>query len=527
MTKFSPKPNVPGDSPPPADAGLSPAESVSSTPNAYILLVDDNPDNLRLLSRMLSRKNYATQSAISGKIAIAMAKNEPPDLILLDITMPEMDGFEVCQHLKADPKTNAIPIIFISALTEVMDKVRAFGAGGVDYITKPFQFAEVLARIENHLTLQRLQRQLAQQNTRLQQEVHERMRAEQALCEKEAYLRLILDNIPQQVFWKDTDLIFRGCNQNWANSSGLEDPNEVIGKTDYDLFPSPEVADVFQKQDRQVLETDRPLHMIAKKQRADRPGKRTWLDINKLPIHDELGNVIGILGVIEDITQRKLAEEALRAEKQRTDHLLLNILPKAIVERLKRLEGAIADRFDEATVLFADIVGFTSISSRIPPTEVVNMLNQIFSTFDHLAERHGLEKIKTIGDAYMVAGGIPIDRVDHIESVANMAIDMLQAIHEMRSDLDIPLQIRIGINTGPVVAGVIGVKKFIYDLWGDTVNVASRMESTGEPDRIQVTEVIYETLKDRFVFEPRGMVEIKGKGAMMAYWLIPPPRPST
>jgi len=495
---------------------------------ATLLLVDDNPDNLRLLSRMLERKDYSTEQASSGREALSMARSMLPDLILLDITMPGMDGYEVCQRLKANPKTKEIPVIFISALNEVMDKVRAFGAGGVDYITKPFQFAEVLARIENHLKLQKLQQQLAEKNDRLEAEVQERKRAELALQEKEEYLRLILDNIPQQVFWKDTDLVFRGCNQNWAEAVQLERPDDAIGKTDRDVFSPPSVAETFYEQDRRIVNTDRPIHIIVKKKahRRDKKRKSAWLDIKKLPIHDEDGKVIGILGVVEDITERKIAERALQAEQQRTETLLLNILPQAIVDRLKTVDGSIADRFDEATVLFADIVGFTGMSAQIPPTQVVNMLNDIFSTFDRLADRHKLEKIKTIGDAYMVAGGIPLACNDHVDAVANMALDMLDTLDDMRDRIGLPLQIRIGINTGPVVAGVIGVKKFIYDLWGDTVNVASRMESTGEPNRIQVTQAIYDRLKTRFAFEPRGSIQVKGKGAMRSYWLLgalPPP----
>jgi adenylate cyclase len=514
-------------SPQPASDSTNDSHDPTTLTKANLLLVDDNPDNLRLLSRMLTRKQYATELAHSGREALSIAKSMLPDLILLDITMPEMDGYEVCQRLKANPQTREIPVIFISALSEVMDKVRAFGAGGVDYIMKPFQFAEVLARLENHLTLKRLQKQLAEQNERLQAEVKERQRAEQALQEKEEYLRLILNNIPQQVFWKDTDQVFRGCNQNWAAATQLKHPEDVVGKTNYDLFSPRSVAETFQAQDRAIIENDRPVHMVIKKQRtsdkadnAGKPGKRMWLDMKKLPIHDEDGHVIGILGVFEDITERKISEQALQLEKQRTDQLLLNILPQAIVDRLKTIDGSIADRFDEATVLFADIVGFTGMSAQIPPTQVVNMLNEIFSTFDRLAERHKLEKIKTIGDSYMVAGGIPVACNDHVEAVANMAIDMLTKLDEIREHIGLPLQIRIGINTGPVVAGVIGVKKFIYDLWGDTVNVASRMESTGEPNRIQVTDAIYQRLRDRFEFEPRGLIQVKGKGAMQSYWLV-------
>ncbi|MDY7014665.1 MAG: adenylate/guanylate cyclase domain-containing protein, partial [Cyanobacteriota bacterium] len=219
-------------------------------------------------------------------------------------------------------------------------------------------------------------------------------------------------------------------------------------------------------------------------------------------------------------TLRKFAEEALQAEQEKSEALLLNILPEIVARRLKQSQDTIAEQFEDVTILFADIVGFTPLSARLQPIEVVNLLNQIFSNFDRLAEKYGLEKIKTIGDAYMVVGGLPVPKADGTEAIANMAIEMLEAVQQARSALDESLQIRVGINTGPVVAGVIGIKKFIYDLWGDTVNVASRMEASGEPGKIQVTAETYERLKDKYVFEKRGTVSIKGKGEMLAYWLL-------
>ncbi len=210
----------------------------------------------------------------------------------------------------------------------------------------------------------------------------------------------------------------------------------------------------------------------------------------------------------------------LNREKDRSDQLLLNILPESIAHQLKQTNTAPAQQFEEATILFADIVGFTSLSARMEAMELVAGLNQIFSAFDTLTQKYGLEKIKTIGDAYMVAGGIPIARADHAQAIAAMALDMQKEMLRLNEVLGEPLEIRIGIHSGPVVAGVIGIRKFIYDLWGDAVNVASRMESHGEPGFIQVTDVTYELLKDEFVLESRGMIEVKGRGAMQTYWLL-------
>ncbi|MEG3842564.1 adenylate/guanylate cyclase domain-containing protein [Microcoleus sp. herbarium14] len=363
---------------------------------ASILVVDDKPDNVRLLSTILTEQGYQVRKALNGQRAIATVQEFPPTLILLDVMMPEMNGYEVCAKLKASPKTSAIPVIFLSALDDVSDKVKAFDVGAVDYITKPFQGKEVLARVANQLTIQSQQKLLQEQTKQLE---------------------------------------------------------ELVGRLQ------------------------------------------------------------------NEIKERQGAELALRLAQKKSDHLLLNILPAAIVENLKKGEGSPAERFESATVLFADLVDFTSLAARISPLELVNLLNQIFSKFDQLTEKHGLEKIKTSGDAYMVAGGLPVPRADHVEAIANMALDMQESIAHFKTDTGEPFQIRIGINTGPVVAGVIGTKKFTYDLWGDTVNVASRMESQGLPGYIQVTTAIYDLLKDRYVFEERGAIEVKGKGETIAYWL--------
>ncbi|NET38469.1 MAG: adenylate/guanylate cyclase domain-containing protein [Cyanothece sp. SIO1E1] len=216
---------------------------------------------------------------------------------------------------------------------------------------------------------------------------------------------------------------------------------------------------------------------------------------------------------------RHSSEMALRLAQKKSESLLLNILPKPIADQLKEDQSAIAEQFDQVTILFADIVAFTPLACRIPPPELVKLLNQIFSTFDHLAECHGLEKIKTIGDAYMAVGGLPIPRPDHAEAAAEMALDMRQAITRFQRDNGEPFQLRVGISTGPVVAGVIGLKKFIYDLWGDAVNVASRMEAQGMADKIQVTTETYQCLKDKYHFQSRGVIKIKGKGEMTTYWL--------
>ena len=230
--------------------------------------------------------------------------------------------------------------------------------------------------------------------------------------------------------------------------------------------------------------------------------------------------VFGLLA--QFVRQREEALVALRAEQDRAESLLLNILPRSIADRLKADAGTIADQFAAASILFADVVDFTPLAHRLQPAEVVGILDHLFTHFDVLADRYGVEKIKTIGDCYMVAAGVPAPRADHARVMALMAIDMREAMHAQDAVGHLGLEIRVGINSGPVVAGVIGRKRFLYDLWGDAVNTASRMESHGTPGQIQVTRATYELLRDEFELQPRGTIPIKGKGDVETWYLVGP-----
>ncbi len=223
----------------------------------------------------------------------------------------------------------------------------------------------------------------------------------------------------------------------------------------------------------------------------------------------------------EFINRRKVEqrERELAIEKEKSERLLLNILPESIADRLKSDTSRIADRFDEVTVLFADIAGFTDQSSQMSADQLVGMLDTVFSQFDEVADRLGLEKIKTIGDAYMVAAGVPSNATDHADRIADFALEIRALAGRLTWPDGLPLQMRIGIASGPAVAGVIGRQKFIYDLWGDTVNTASRMESHGHSGEIQIDERTRELLQDKYPLTPRGEVEIKGKGLMETWWL--------
>lgn len=326
-----------------------------------ILVVDDTPSNIQTIASVLKEHGYQISVATDGKQALGVLERVRPDLILLDVEMPEMDGFETCRRIKEHPDLRQIPIIYLTGKTEAEDIVRGFELGAVDYVGKPFNSHELLARVNTHLTIDRLNRE--------------------------------------------------------------------------------------------------------------------------------------------------------------NERLLLNVLPASIAERLKAQEGTIADRFDDVSVLFADIVGFTALSSRLPATELVDLLNGVFTAFDGLVDAHGLEKIKTVGDAYMVAGGLLESREHHLEAMASFALEMIEVIRS-RTDEASPLEIRIGMHVGSVVAGVIGIRKFSYDIWGDTVNTASRLESSGVVGRIQTSEAVKERLEGRYEFERRGLIDLKGKGPTPAYLLV-------
>ena len=227
------------------------------------------------------------------------------------------------------------------------------------------------------------------------------------------------------------------------------------------------------------------------------------------------------------ISQRDQAHTLLQAEQQKSERLLLNVLPKEIALILKDEDRTVAQHFDSASILFADLVGFTSLSLQMTPEEMVNLLNEIFSHFDSLVDKFDLEKIRTVGDGYMVAAGVPSPRPDHCQTIARLALEMSAYMNNPPPFSGQPIAFRMGIDTGPMIGGVIGHTKFHYDVWGDTVNTASRMESHGVPQKIQVTQTVAEILKDEFVCETRGRIEIKGKGEMEVWFLIGEKEPQT
>lgn len=355
----------------PSDFGVS----VPQIAIARLLAVDDDDMNRDMLVRRLHKLGYDVTEATNGREALDKLKASNFDLVLLDILMPDLDGFQTLEFMKADPRLRHIPAIMLTALDDVESTVRCIEAGAEDYVPKPFNPVILRARITASLEKKRLRDQ------------------------EQAYL------------------------------------------------------------------------------------------------------------------------DQLQVERAKSERLLLNVLPKAIAERLKSGQRTIVDSFIDSTVLFADIVGFTRIASRQSPQRTVQLLNEIFSGFDRIAEQFELEKIKTIGDAYMMVSGVPIIRNDHAEACALAAIEMLEAVRVFNRRHQLDWSIRIGMNSGPIVAGIIGTKKFSYDLWGNTVNIASRMESHGQPGKIQVSEITKKLLGKKFHFEAQGTIEIKNSVPMETYLL--------
>lgn len=563
--------------------------AISSIPD--ILVVDDRPDNIRLLSSMLTDQGYKVRKAVNGMMALTAVQTSIPDLILLDITMPQMDGYEVCQRLKLNESTKNIPVIFISALDEVLDKVRAFNLGGVDYITKPFQVEEVIARVDNQLTICQLKKQLQNQNQLLRQEIENRIEVDQVIQEQNILLQKEVQNrLKTENLLKEQNLLLEAEIQTRQSAErNLQEKNIVLKKevsdrlnlSDYlkrkdhqltaliDNIPgvvyqaisyqgtgvamryiSPRIEeilgisikefmatfewifDVVHPEDRMELyrvleESKRHLTPLDHQYRlVDEISKAKWARILAQP-HQLKNNDIIWDGVIIDISQQKNMEiayelllESMEIDYKQSEELLQSLFPHEISQQLKQTHKPIASGYDSVSVLFADIVGFTQICSEFSPAQTVELLNNIFSKFDYLTTEYGLEKIKTIGDEYMVVGGIPNQNPDHAEAIADLALSMQTEIAKFKNHLHQPMSLRIGINSGAVIAGVIGSNKFVYDIWGDTVNIASRMESQGEPRKIQVSESTYLKLKDRYTLEKRGEVFIKGIGEMNTYWLM-------
>ena len=394
--------------------------------------------------------------------------------------------------------------------------------GTVVDITERKQAEEALQQ-----AMDELETRVEERTAELVHEISERKRIEAALRSSEAELRALFAAMTDVITVFDAEGRYQKIVT--TNSEVLYSPTpDRLGKSVFEVF-SNELALKFYNHIQEVLRTGKTLSieyslpvppsglhqppLLDGLMSGGNP-ELVWFvaTVSPMPNHS-------VIWVARNTTERKRIFDALQVEQQKSERLLLNILPSSIAQRLKQSPQSIAERFDQATVMFADLVNFTEYSARIAPTELVDLLNDIFSTFDELAQEYKLEKIKTIGDSYMVVGGLPQQKSDHAEAIAEMALAMQREIRNFTRDDGTPFQLRIGINTGPVVAGVIGTRKFIYDLWGDAVNVASRMESQGTPGKIQVTAATKMLLQNQYRFEKRGKIQVKGIGQMDTYWL--------
>ena len=355
-------------------------------------------------------------------------------------------------------------------------------------------------------------------------DITERRGAERKLRDSEARVRLLLNSTGEGIYGIDMEGNCTFANPACVETLGFDNDSELLGRNMHELV-------------HHTRSNGQPYPMVeCQIYKAFRQGEGVHVDDEIMWRHDGSSfpaeywsypmetdrRLVGSVLTFIDITERKQMEVKLRIEHDRAERLLLNVLPAEIARQLKERPGAtIAEEFEHVTLLFADLYGFTPLAARLGPEPAVELLNEIFSAFDRMADHHRVEKIKTLGDGYMAVGGAPVRLPDHDHTVAvaDMALEMLSWIVERSVRAGWSLQLRIGLNRGPAVGAIIGTTKFMYDMWGDTVNVASRMESSGEPGRIQVTKSVRDHLDDGYVLDPRGAIEIKGKGSLDTWWL--------
>ncbi|MDY6806319.1 MAG: adenylate/guanylate cyclase domain-containing protein [Cyanobacteriota bacterium] len=466
--------------------------------------------------------DFMEQIAANTRITIVLCLAALGVAAVLGLITSSWIGKPILELSKASVKlaTAARSLYAISKNDAFDSDIESSSIGELAVLAESFK--EMAAKLQ--ISFQQLEQysqqleQIVEERTReLQEEIAERKLLGEKLHSSELKMRALFEAMTDIVLVVDREGSVEVIP---TNTSLLYGPEiDIIGLT-LEQFFMEETGEIWQHQVLRAIDTKRAINYDYSIQLGSR---ENWFSAKIFPMTEDTA-----IWVARDISDRKQSELALDRAQRKSESLLLNILPQSIAERLKQDPKEIAEHFDDVTILFSDIVGFTPISSQMSPLELVKLLNKMFSTFDKLAYRHGLEKIKTIGDAYMVAGGLPVPSKNHAEAVADMALEMQAAIKRFQTGKSSQgktpanlekMQIRIGINTGPVIAGVIGIKKFIYDLWGDTVNVASRMESSGKPGQIQVSAATYDLLKDKFLFESRGEIDVKGKGRMITYWL--------
>ncbi|MEM8546404.1 MAG: adenylate/guanylate cyclase domain-containing protein, partial [Cyanobacteria bacterium P01_H01_bin.119] len=464
----------------------SPLSSDLTAQSVKILVADGNSDSSQALLQLLTAEGYPVFQTVQAAETLQRVDAIAPNIILLNTEIPNRGGLSVCETLRQSANTQDIPVIFFGPADRPNLRVRSFEVGGNDFIGMPLHAEEVLIRVQNQLQLYQRRQLLSQQNASLLSEVRERALIEASLRETELKYRTIFENVSEGIFQSVPDGGYINANPALAKIYGydsVEDLMSSVTNIGQQLYVEPTrraeiLAYLRHYGDLSDIESE-----VYRKD-----GSRIWISETIHAVRSDSDGIYRMEGTVQDITEQRNLESALRKQRRQTERLLYNVLPYQIAQRLWSGANTIAESFDYVSVLFADLVEFTRVSTQMSPKDLVDSLNAIFSAFDQLVEQYKLEKIKTIGDEYMVAGGLPLSSDDHLEAIARLALSMQTVIQRFKRPDGTPFQLRIGISCGPVVAGVIGIKRFNYDLWGDTVNTASRMETTCLPNHIQVTQ---------------------------------------
>jgi adenylate cyclase len=460
-----------------------------------VLIVDDTPGNLRLLSSALVQQGYAVRNAINGSLALSGAKTIRPDLILLDIMMPGMDGYEVCRRLKQDPQTQDIPIIFISAIDGSVDKVKAFEVGGVDYVSKPFQIEEVLVRIEHQLRISNLQSRLEEQNLRLQEDSQNR----QSL---ELYYQQLWEGSSDGMYRTTADGSLTAVNQACAEIMGYDSPQQMveIAKNVADFYTQPARWHEFvaqMQQQGQVINFESEMRQ--------RSGEVIWITTTAQSMTNDVGQVLSYEGRIQEMQDKNVIAQRENS-RRRLRRLLVSLFPKAIAKQfISDPQNRFAQAFSQATLL-SIAVDAADLVAQGNPQKIIDSFNQILGIVETVAVRHGLEHIRSMGNTVLVAAGIPTVQSDHADRMVRFALDLKQQ--------NVPLSLRMGIHSGPVVAGIVGGdQRLAYELYGETFTLTQDLAHQSHPNQILITSTTQKVLTG--TYNVRHNVE----GTIESYWL--------
>ncbi len=473
-----------------------------------ILIVDDSAANIEMLEMILMKTGHEIYAAADGQEGLEVLQRERIQLVLVDWMMPNLTGIEFVQYVRETITDYYVYIIMISAREEKDARMTGLESGVDDYLRRPFQNREMRACVrvgERIITMENALKRATEQVTAAKHEWEATADAiGQVVCLVDREGRVIRAN---------------RTIQDW----GLSGIDAASGQYLHDVFGTAYGDFAAQLAGAWEIAQQRVEGEIGFEFIGDDHASGSHFHVNIEPIDRVAGSNMrddSFAAVsIQDITERRKLELALEEEHAKSEDLLHNILPVPISDQLKEGRKIIADEFESASVLFADLVGFTAFTRQTSPTHLITLLNEIFSDFDRLTELHGLEKIKTIGDAYMAVCGVPREHPQHAMMAVNMALDMLRVVQEINHRYRLDFNIRIGVHSGPVVAGVIGKMKFAYDLWGDTVNTASRVEASGRPGKVHISETTAALLPQGYRLFARAPLTLKGIGHIQTFFV--------